>query len=73
MKLCIIILKENYNSAEFLNFEEPFNKRDHSKLICNHLKSCLLFKSSSSEILCSLTEVIEVNYEPFPPNINASI
>ena len=28
MNPCKIILKDNYNSAEFLNFEEPFNKRD---------------------------------------------
>ena len=71
MKPSIKILQENYNSGEFLNFEEPFNKRDRSKLIYSHLKSSILFQSSSSAILCltSFAEVIKVNYEPFPPNI----
>ena len=48
----IIILNENYNFVRFLNFEERLSKRDHSKLIYNHLKSSLLFKSSASAILC---------------------
>ena len=64
MKPCIIILIENYNYVEFLNFEEPFN---------NHLKASLLFKSTSSALLCfsSFIEVMEVNYEPFPPSVHA--
>ena len=48
----IIILNENYNFVRFLNFEERFNKRDHSKPIYNNLKPSLLFKSSASAILC---------------------
>ena len=56
-----------------MNFEEPFNKRNLPKLIYNHLKWNLLFKSSSSAIICltSFTEVTEVNHESFLPNRHA--